>query len=226
MSFQDERIYGVQAEMQRLNNLKRALRDREKSLDARRAYIGSGGAVANNNVKTLQGSLQALLPNYMVPGNVGGLNEVTWPFYFSINIDFGANPTFSSNTYAKGSFQIDQEAAFILQSITRTHSTNAAGQAATMNAPIQIDLIDRQSSRRFSNDPIPLQMFGTESLASILPTGMYIQPNAFLDVSANGIMEDGQQFNGSGQFTLTFFGYRIRTEDAGKVLSTIFTPLV
>lgn len=225
MASQDDRIYSIQMEMQRLNNLKRTLRDREKSLDARRAYIGSANTAPTNNIKTLKGALEASLPSYMVPGNVGGVNEVCWPFYFNVTIDLGDDPSITSNTYARSYFQVDQEAAFILQSITRSHMTNAAGQSATITAPIQIDLIDRQSSRRFSNEPIPLQMFGAESLASILPTGMYIQPNAFLDVQANGIPELAQDFNGSGQFTLTFFGYRIRTEDAGKVLSTIFTPI-
>ncbi len=224
MSYQDERVNQIQGEITHLNNVKRALREREASLDARKRFINSPGAFQNNNVKSLRQSLMGALPNYMMPGNVGGINEVTWPFYFQVNIDLGADPTIAANTFAKGFYQVDQEAAFLLQSICRSHSTNAAGQSATINAPLQIELIDRQSSRRFSNDPIPLQMFGFNSMPSILPTPMYIQPNAFLDVVVNGIPEIGQDFTGSGSFQLSFFGYRIRTDDAGKVLSTIFAP--
>jgi hypothetical protein len=45
-------------------------------------------------------------------------------------------------------------------------------------------------------------------------------------VIANGIPVVGQDFTGSGVFQLSFFGYRVRTEDAGKVLSTIFSSQI
>lgn len=225
MSYQDDRINNIQLQINHLNNVKRALRDREKSLDARRHYLSQPQSHAANNVKTLRQSLMGALPNHMMPGNVGGINEVTWPFYFQIQVNFGADPTIIDTNVQRGFFQVDQEAAFLLMSIGRSHSTNAAGQSATFNAPLQVDIIDRQSSRRFSNEPIPLQMFGYDSNPSILPTPMYFQPNAFLDVSVSGIPSTAQSFTGSGEFQLSFFGYRIRTEDAGKVLSTIFAPV-
>jgi|GEM_PF-1481552 len=225
----DDQVNQVHAEINRLNNLKRALRERERSIDSRRMYLNSNktfGSANNgsttNNVRALRNSLFGNLPNNMIPGNVGGINEVTWPFYFQTLIDMGDDPTIVENTFARGFFQVDQEAAFLLTSIARSHSTNAAGASATINAPLQIELIDRQSSRRFSDKPFPLQMIGFDSCPSILPVPMYIQPNAFLDVVVNGIPATDQDFTGSGVFQLSFFGYRIRTEDAGKVLSTIF----
>lgn len=220
--YQDDRVNSIQAEINRLNNLKRVLRERERSLDARKMHLDQPGVFTVNNVKGLRKSLMGNLPGFMMPGNVGGINEVTWPFYFQANVDFGDDPTINDSTFARSFFQVDQEAAFLLMSIGRSHSTNAAGQSATFNAPLQVELIDRQSSRRFSDKPIPLQMFGYDSLPSVLPTPMYIQPNAFLDVVVNGIPTTDQDFTGSGLFQLTFFGFRIRTEDAGKVLSTIF----
>lgn len=223
MAYQDDRLNQIQAQMQHLENLKRQLREREKSLNARKMYLDSPQTFPASNVKSLQSSLMAALPNHMMPGNVGGINEVTWPFYFQMELDFGQDPTISSSVFRKSFFQVDQEAAFLMMSIIRSHQTDAAGASATINAPIQIDLIDRQSSRRFSDKPIPLQMFGIDSIASILPTPMYLQPNAFLDVTASGITDQELDFTGSGKFQLSFFGYRIRTEDAGKVLSTIFT---
>lgn len=220
--YQDDRINAIQAEINRLNNLKRVLREQERSLDARKHYLNQPGVFTANNVRSLRKSLLGNLPNFMMPGNVGGINEVTWPFYFQANIDMGTDPTISENTFARSFFQVDQEAAFLLMSVGRSHSTDAAGASATFNAPLQVDLIDRQSSRRFSDKPIPLQMIGYDSLPSVMPTPMYVQPNAFIDVVVNGIPTTGQDFTGSGVFQLTFFGFRIRTEDAGKVLSTIF----
>jgi hypothetical protein len=221
---QDDRANAVQSQINHLNNVKRALREREKSLDARKMYLDSPGVFNSNSIKTLRTGLQGALPNFMMPGNVGGINEVTWPFYFQIDIDMGDDPSISSNIFSltKNFFQVDQEAALLLMSIGRSHSTNAAGQSATIDAPLQVELIDRQSSRRFSDKPFPLQMIGLDSLPSVLPTSMYIQPNAFLDVIVNGIPDSPQDFTGSGVFQLSFFGMRIRTEDAGKVLSTIF----
>jgi hypothetical protein len=228
MSYQDDRSNQIQGEINRLNNIKRALREREKSLNARQQYLDNPQAFPVNNIKGLRNSLLGNLPNFMMPGNVGGINEVTWPFYFQVNIDMGDDPTVSQHNFSitKNFFQVDQEAAFLLQSVGRSHSTNAAGQSATFSAPLQIELIDRQSSRRFSDKPFPLQMVGLDSIPSVFPTPMYIQPNAFLDVIVNGIPELEQHYNGSGLFQLSFFGYRIRTEDAGKVLSTIFGSAV
>ena len=224
MSYQDDRLNAIQAEINNLNNLKRALRDREKSLNARAMYLNKPESFPANNIKSLQDSLLGKLPTHMVPGNVGGINEVTWPFMFQINLDVGTNPSIVDTSFTKGSFQVDQEAAFLMMSVSRAHSTDAAGQSATINAPLQVEIIDRQSSRRFNNAPMPLQMIGQNSCPSIMPTPMLFLPNAFIDFVVNGIPASPVSFNGSGKFQLSFFGYRIRTDDAGKVLSTIFAP--
>lgn len=224
MPYQDDRVWGIQQQIQHLTNVKRALREREKSLDARRRFLDSPQSFPANNVKALKNSLLGNLPSHMVPGNVGGINEVTWPFLFQINLDIGNNPTIIDSSITRGSFQVDQEAAFLLMSISRSHSTNAAGQSATALAPLQVEIIDRQSSRRFNNAPMPLQMIGQNSCPSIMPTPMYVMPNAFIDFVVSGIPAAAQDVTGSGQFQLSFYGYRIRTDDAGKVLSTIFAP--
>jgi hypothetical protein len=226
MSYDDDRLNQIQGQINHVNNLKRQLREREKSIMARNHVLNQPRTFPANSVKNLRDSFLGNLPNHMVPGNVGGINEVTWPFYFQANFDLGDDPTINDHTFIRSSFQVDQEAALLLMSIDRSHSTNAAGQSATILAPLQVDIIDRQSSRRFSNAPIPLQMFGSNSCPSILPTPMYIQPNGFIDFVVNGIPVSDQNVTGSGKFQLSCFGYRIRIEDAGKVLSTIFSSSV
>lgn len=224
MSYQDERVNAVQAQINHLNNMKRALREREKNLNARAQYLKSPETFPANNVKSLQESLLGNLPSHMVPGNVGGINQVTWPFLFQINLDIGTNPDVVNSSFTRGSFQVDQEAAFLMMSISRAHNVDANGQSATILAPLQVEIIDRQSSRRFNNAPMPLQMIGQNSCPSIMPTPMYVQPNAFIDFVVSGIPASPVSYNGSGKFQLSFYGYRIRTDDAGKVLSTIFAP--
>lgn len=229
--YQNDRANAIQMEIQRLTDLKRSLRNREKSQKAREMYLngrlsGRMGSwneqVPANNVAQLRSTLNNILPQYMVPGNVGGLNQVCWPFYFQANVDLGDDPSIASNVITRGFFQVDQEAGFILQSIGVSHSTNATGLSATANAPLQVEIIDRQSSRRFNNAPMPIQMLGSNSLPAVLPTPMYVQPNAFMDVVVNGIPEVAQTFEGSGLMQFSFFGLRIRTEDQGAILSTIF----
>ena len=221
---QDDRINAIQAQINMTNNLIRTLRDREKTLIGKKAYLRQQPTIPADNVQTLRQSLLGNLPNFMMPGNVGGINQVTWPFYFDINMDLGDDPTISENTYFRGSFQVDQEAAFIMQSISVAFNTNSNGESACALAPLQVEFIDRQSSRRFNNAPMPLQMIGQNSKPTVLPVGMYFQPNAFVDVVINGITTEELDLIGSGSLQFSFFGNRIRTEDAGKVLSTIFMP--
>lgn len=221
---EDDRSNQLQAELQRLTNLKRVLRVREQDLKARNRNLASQPSMASNNIKSLRSSLLGSLPNYMMPGNVGGINEVTWPFLFAINMDIGSDPTISSNIYTRGSFQVDQEACFLLMGVSIAYNTNDAGQSATALAPLQVEFIDRQSSRRFNDKPMPIQMIGGDSNMSIFPTPMYVQPNAFLDVSVNGILAEEIDVVGSGSMQFCFFGNRMRIDDSGKVLSTIFAP--
>jgi hypothetical protein len=224
MSYQDDRVNAIQAQINHLTNMKRALREREKSLNARAHFLDQPQTFPANNVKSLQESLMGNLPTHMIPGNVGGINEVTWPFLFQINLNLGQDPTIIDSSFVRGSFQVDQEAAFLMMSISRAHNVDANGQSATINAPLQVEIIDRQSSRRFNNAPMPLQMIGQNSCPSIMPTPMFVQPNAFIDFIVSGIPASPVSYNGSGSFQLSFYGYRIRTDDAGKVLSTIFAP--
>lgn len=221
---QDDRLNAVQSEINMLNNLKRVLRNQEHSLDARNRALRTPGTFPANNVQGLRKGLLGNLPNYMMPGNVGGINEVTWPFYFNSDIDLGANPTISENTYFRGSFQVDQEAAFLMMSVSVAFNTDEAGQSALALAPLQVEFIDRQSSRRFNNAPMPIQMIGQNSCPTIFPVPMYIQPNAFIDIAINGLTTVELDLIGSGSLQFSFFGNRIRTENAGKVLSTIFAP--
>jgi len=167
----------------------------------------------------LKKSLKDYLPPHMVPGNVGGYNKVTWPFWFQMQFDLGTNPTYSSATRSTSSFQVTNEAAFLLMSISRkSYSYSTAGELA----PLQIEIRDRQSSRQFNDKPIPMQMIGVKSRPSVLPTPMLIMPNAFIDVTLSSWLTSSMATTGSGKFQFSFFGFRVRVEDADKVLGTIF----
>jgi hypothetical protein len=173
------------------------------------------------NVGNLKRTLNEILPPHMRPGNVGNLNSVTWPMWYQVDFDFGTNPSYTSNSRQTQSFQNTQEAAFLMMAISRKHY---GYDEASALAPLQIEMRDRQSSRQFNNNPIPIQMIGRRNHPTTMPTPMLIMPNAAMDVTANTWLAAGNTMatTGSGKFQLCFFGYRIRVEDSQKVLSAIF----
>lgn len=162
--------------------------------------------------------LKNVLPSYLQPGNVGKMGEVTWPFSYSVGFDFGASPTWTPTTKQVQSFQVSQEAGLLLMALRRK-SNDASGDLS----PLQVELRDRQSSRQFNDRPIPMQNIGKKFRPTIFPTPMLLFPNAFLDVTITSWLTTGSQTSTSdGKFNITFFGYRIRTEDLGTVLSSVF----
>lgn len=159
------------------------------------------------------------LPARMRPSNVGNIDKVTWPFYFTLTFDFGTNPTYGPNTKQVQSFQVSNEAAYLLRIIGRKpwDSTNASDLA-----PLQIELRDRQSSRQFNDRPIPLQNIGKKFLPSELSTPMILAPNAFFEVTMTSWLLANQASVGIGKHEIYFSGYRIRAEDMKKTYSAIF----
>lgn len=218
----DDRLNQLHSDIQQLSNLKKQLRDQEKSLDGRLQYLSQPQQFAYGGARDLKATLQGALAPNMMPANVGGLNEVAWPFYFQVPIDFGADASISSTIVQKNSYQIDQEAAFIWMSLGVTFGTDDANASGMFDAPIQVQIFDRQSSRQFNSSPVPVQMLGQNSNPTILPTGMFLQPNAFIDVQVSGLRDIAQTQTGSGKIQFSFFGYRTRIENASKVLSTIY----
>lgn len=167
--------------------------------------------------------LKKFLPANLLPGNVGDIDKVTWPFWFPLTFNFGTNPTYNSATRQLQSYQVSNEAGFLLMSIGRKAWD---GSIAGDLAPLQVEIRDRQSSRQFNDRPIPIQMIGKKSRRTVLPTPMLISPNAFLDVTMTSWVPDTGLLSmptvGNGRHELSFFGYRIRGEDMNKMYASIF----
>lgn len=168
---------------------------------------------------TLEQSLKQILPSYMMPTNIGDINQVSWPFHHTAEFDFGTDPTYGPNTRQTQSFQVSQEAAFIITKLSlKSFSDTDSGELA----PLTLRIIDRQSTRQFNDVPVPIQMFGAKSYPTIFPTPMLIMPNAFMDFTMESWLAVNQATLGSGKFQLMLEGYKIRLGDMTKVLSTIF----
>lgn len=180
-----------------------------------------GGAVDLHN------ELAEGLPPNLQPGNVGNLNKVIWPFWFTFTA-----PVLLPATGTNGFITISQEAAFIWMSMSKVvfkktgpgpnHIYTAIDGAATDEDlasanDLTISIRDAQSSRVFMGSPIEIDNIGTGKDPSILPTPQFILPNATLECAF-------QNNHASNVYVpwITLFGYRLRVENSENLLSTIF----
>lgn len=167
----------------------------------------------------LKEQLAKKLPSYLMPGNIGGYNKVTWPFWMPVNFDLGTDPTYGPNTYEEREFRVTADAAFLMSAIYRKSFTyDTAGELC----PLQLRIIDLQSTRQFSDNPIPIQVIGGRSHPSIFPTPYLIMPSARFQFQLSSWLEADQVTTGSGKHQFVVFGYRIRMEDYQALLSGVF----
>jgi len=176
----------------------------------------------HKRMSQLENEMLKRLPSSLVPGNVGNYYDVAWQFDYTVYFDFGANPTWpTAITPANNrqSFQVSQEAAFIIGSISRKcYSGSTSGELA----PLLVQFTNRSSTRQFMDTPIPLQAIGKKIPPTIWEMPLILMPNSFLDVTVSTFQTIAQATNGSGKFAITFSGYRTRTSDIDTVLSTVF----
>lgn len=167
----------------------------------------------------LQKTLMKVLPSGLIPGNVGGYYDVAWPFTYTVEFNFGTDPTYGPNTKQNQSFQNTQEAAFIFTQISRkSNFQSTSGELA----PLQVTIRDRQSTRQFNDRPIPLQILPKKSPYFTFEVPLIIMPNAIIEFEMTSWLAANQATVGESVHQIMLKGYRTRTEDIGKVLSTIY----
>ena len=161
---------------------------------------------------SVESNLRKMIPAHLFPGNVGNQNKVIWPFHFTVEFDFGANPVWSAATRLSKFFQVTQDAGFLLTGVSRNNDNfNSGGELA----PLGLDIRDRQSSRQFNNSPIPIQSIGRASKYTRIHEPLWINPAAFVDVTITSLVNAATAINTSpgSKLSLTFFGYRMRTQN-------------
>lgn len=180
-----------------------------------------GGAVG------LHGELSKGLPQKLMPGNVGDLSKVIWPFWFTFTA-----PVLTPASGANGFVTISQEASFIWMGMSKvvflktgappnydyTAIDGDDSDEDNANAnDLTVSIRDSQSSRVFMGNPIGIDNIGTGKDPSILPTPQFILPSATMECAF-------QNNHATNVYVpwITLFGYRLRIENAQEVLSTIF----
>lgn len=194
----------------------RDARNREQSL---RARIKSTSGTPVIGSADLGPNLTKILPPSLMPKNVGDLAQVMWDFFFTVELDFGTDPTFDLNSKKIGTFKVDQEASFMLMGFSRTyHDNDKAGRGA----PISITLRDLQSTRQFNDVAWPIQNIGEAGLPTKLETPLLFAANATVQVEASCWLPEPMNTVGNGKQEITFYGLRVRDTDNIKVLSQMF----
>lgn len=213
--------------IQEMEKIKQDIRNAKTSISnlaTRRMNLESMPVIPSGN--TLSNSMNQFLPQNLVPKNVGHIDKVAWPFYYTVDFDLSLTPDWpnlTSSTRLTSSFQVSQEAAFLMMGLIR-HADDYSDSGDL--GPLAIELRDRQSSRFFNDSPIPIQMIGQRGYVTYLAQPMLILPNAFFEITLTTTIDDGvvqnTQPGANGKNTFTMYGYRTRVEDAHNVLSSIY----
>jgi hypothetical protein len=180
------------------------------------------GRMGRNSPQNLQNTLKDALPPDMRPGNIGDINNVFWPFFFTFSA-----PELPPNSGSIGSFTVTQEAAFILMDFKKVVFKKAGGiytaidglnpdQAVCNANDLNISLRDAQSTRTFMQIPIAINDIGTAEYPTKLKKPQMFLPNSTIECIY-------QNSNATETFVpfITMFGYRLRVEDSQSILSLI-----
>ena len=158
------------------------------------------------------------------PLNVGDLNRTIWPFFFTFRTG-----ELAPDRTLQTSFTVTQEAAFIWLSYTKAvflkdpvtsamsyldpqEASKATGEANGL----EIVFRDAQSTRVFNAKPMALDHVGWSRNPTVLST-----PTMFLPISTVEAIFSNKDASRTYVPFVTFFGYRVRLEDAQSILSTI-----
>mgnify|MGYP006274821273 CR=1 FL=1 len=221
-----------ESKLQELNQVKRQVEaissivdSKEKTISQKETLLRQG-VRPNTSAQNLEYNMRNALGPMLTPGNIGDINSVIWPFYFTTDVPespIGPNETFQTG------FSVTQEAAFIFMSFTKTvylvegdipndSWTYLNPDDQLPSAPgLTFTLRDGSSSRQLFNTPINIDQYGNPRFPTKFPRPIMLLPNQVMQI----------QFANSNPVNkyvplITAFGYRIRIDAAQKLLSLVY----
>jgi hypothetical protein len=207
-----------------VQSLKTFLDTKEDVLNKRESQLRQG-QIPNTGPQDLQANMMRALGKEFSPGNVGDINKIIWPFYFTTDTPPAAGIAVDQS-FVTG-ITITQEAAFVAMSFVADVYDVAAGPAWSYITPttsgvsdypgLSFAIRDTQSGRDFFNVPMALDSYGNPRFVAKYPRPIMFLPNSNVQV---------QFFNSHPTKVyapkLTFFGYRVRIEDAQNLLGLVY----
>lgn len=223
MSYEEKFAYlqKLQSQVSSIGNMVTA---KERNIMEKESLMRQG-QVPNQGPQDLEKNMRRNLGPMLAPGNLGDINKVIWPYYFSTEVP--TSPIAANETFQTG-FSVTQEAAFVLMSFTKAIYVESGliwqylnpndESTLTNQAPnLTFTLRDGSSSRQFYNQPMQMQNYGNPRFPTKLPRPVMLLPNQVMQVAF-------VNSNASLSYIprMTFFGYRIRIEDAQNFLSLMY----
>lgn len=214
----------LQAIQNQVNGIAAIVDSKENQISIRESQVRQGQA-DNNSAQNLQFNMKNDLSPLLTPGNIGDINSVIWPFYFTTDVP--DSPIAVNETFQTG-FSVTQEAAFIFMSFTKCvylvdceppddswTYLNPADQPSTPG--LTFTLRDGSSSRQLFNTPINLDNYGNPRFPTKFPRPVMLLPNQVMQIA----FTNSHPTNLYVPF-ITAFGYRIRIDQAQKLLSLVY----
>lgn len=207
-----------------VNNIKQIVDSKENQISIRESQLRQG-QMPNNSAQNLQYNMKNDLSPLLTPGNIGDINSVIWPFYFTTDVP--DSPIAANETFTTG-LSVTQEAAFIFMSFTKTvyqvegdqpnDSWTYLDPSDQPSAPgLVFTLRDGSSSRQLFNTPINIDAYGNPRFPTKWPRPIMLLPNQVMQIA----FTNTHPLNLYVPF-ITAFGYRIRIDQAQKLLSLVY----
>lgn len=208
---------------QRIKNAEAALKVKNDQVAAQESRA-RGNLIQNQGPQDLQINMKNSLPSQLVPGNLGDINQVYWPFWFT-----STAPKLIPNAAGQGSITITYEAAFSWVSYTKaifkeivgfpgTYEYVDCNQVGALDKANGLTFLirDAQSSRQFHDKQQNLNQVGNWFNPTILPSPCMFLPSSTVEIIF-------QNMDPAATYVpfITFFGYRVRVQDGQNLLSTV-----
>jgi hypothetical protein len=204
-------------------------RNRQMESRLRGRGMGDAGSPSNGGAQSLSEKFSTGILSGFAPGNIGDINRAIWPFAFQ----FSASDILPGQSIVS-SFSVTQEAGFLLRQISHSTFRLSAGNYEyidpfyfdeSTNAPngLVFTLEDAQSSRNFNGrTPKDIAVLGNANFPSVYPSTLYMLPNQTMLLNlSNTTNQPTINTNETFRSFVTVWGYRIRTDEAQKILSTV-----
>lgn len=220
----EQQMAQLQKLAEQVKNISQIVDAKERAIQQRESLLRQS-QLPNYSAQNLEFNLRNDLGPLLTPGNIGDVNSVIWPFYFTT--DRPDTPLAANETFQTG-FSVTQEAAFIFMSFTKSvylvegededASYTYLNPAFQPSAPgLVFTLRDGSSSRQLFNRPINIDNYGNPRFATKLPRPVMLLPNQVMQVA----FTNQHPTNVYLPF-ITAFGYRIRIDEAQKLLSLVY----
>ncbi len=237
MDFQTK-MKEYQSKLQQLQNIKSIVDSKERSIALRESQLKQGqrslggmrgmrGLGAESSASDLLANIKSAVGGQLTPGNIGDINGVIWPFYFPTDVP--ESPLAVDETFQTG-FSVTQEAAFIFMSFVKTvylvEDPGGPAESWTYLDPddsnpsapgLVFTLRDGSSSRQLFNTPMAMDHFGNPLFPTKFPRPVMLLPNQVMQIQ----FVNQHPTNVYMPF-LTAFGYRVRVDEAQKLMSLVY----